>query len=359
MPESLGGQDMTKAKNSPTRDQWFQSLFPDGVPTLWCPPLTHYDAHGAIDTRRIRAHLHSIAPWVKGLLVPGSTGDGWELSEDESNRVLDIALELVGELKLRLLIGALHPSSSEAHRLILKRAERLPKPSQGDDTPERLTHHRVCGFAVCPPRGSTLSQQQIEADLSQILELGLPAALYQLPQVTQNEMSPEVVSRLAARFGNFILFKDTSGRDAVAQSGLDFRGLFLVRGMEGDYERWLRFTGGVYDGFLLSAANYFAEPLHRVIELVRTGHVDEAGALSKRITAVVTGTFTAVKSIPDGNAFANGGKALDHFFAHGPHADKLPGPCLHSGRSIPPEILQAAGTLLVQNELMPSRGYLE
>jgi dihydrodipicolinate synthase/N-acetylneuraminate lyase len=291
--------------------------------------------------------------------VPGSTGDGWELNEDESHRVLDIALELVRELELRLLIGALHPSSSEARHLILKRTERLPNPTQARSAPELLAQNRVCGFAICPPRGSTLAQQQIETDLAQILELGLPVALYQLPQVTQNEMSPEVVSRLAARFGNFILFKDTSGRDAVAQSGLDLGGLFLVRGMEGEYERWLRPAGGVYDGFLLSAANYFAQPLHRVIELVGAGHLKEAAALSERITAVVTGTFAAVKSIPDGNAFANGGKALDHFFAHGPKADRLPGPRLHSGRSLPREILQAAGALLTQNQLMPSRGYLE
>ena len=48
-------------------------LLPEGVPKLWCPPLTHYDPQGGVDRDRIAAHLRNIAPYVKGLLVPGST----------------------------------------------------------------------------------------------------------------------------------------------------------------------------------------------------------------------------------------------------------------------------------------------
>lgn len=66
----------------------------------------------------------------------------------------------------------------------------------------------------------------------------------QLPQVTRNQMSPELVARLARQFAHFLLFKDTSGRDRVAVSGLDFTGVFLVRGMEGEYARWLKAGDG-------------------------------------------------------------------------------------------------------------------
>jgi hypothetical protein len=31
------------------------------------------------------AHLAHIVPWVKGYLIPGSTGDGWEM-DDEAKR---------------------------------------------------------------------------------------------------------------------------------------------------------------------------------------------------------------------------------------------------------------------------------
>ena len=69
-----------------SRREWLSRLFPEGtVPQLWCPPLTHYLSSGEIDSARIAAHLRFISPWVKGLLVPGSTGDGWELTLNVSH----------------------------------------------------------------------------------------------------------------------------------------------------------------------------------------------------------------------------------------------------------------------------------
>jgi len=73
-------------------------LFPEGVPLLWCLPLTHYTRQGGIDGARIQAHLRHLSPHAKGLLVPGSTGDGWELDPEESRQVLDLALEQARQL---------------------------------------------------------------------------------------------------------------------------------------------------------------------------------------------------------------------------------------------------------------------
>ena len=39
------------------RQAWMQRLLPDGVPTLWCPLLTHYTDDGALDRPRMRAQL--------------------------------------------------------------------------------------------------------------------------------------------------------------------------------------------------------------------------------------------------------------------------------------------------------------
>ena len=61
----------------------------------------------------------------------------------------------------------------------------------------------------------------------------MPMAIYQLPRVTQNELSPELARGLGSRFENFILFKDTSGTDRVALSGNSWDRVFLVRGAEG------------------------------------------------------------------------------------------------------------------------------
>jgi hypothetical protein len=39
------------------RAQLIKELFPMGVPVLWCPLLTHYDAEGRIDGARMMRHV--------------------------------------------------------------------------------------------------------------------------------------------------------------------------------------------------------------------------------------------------------------------------------------------------------------
>ena len=343
----------------PARAQWFARLFPEGIPTLWCPPITHYDSHGAIDAARMSAHWTFMSPWVKGLLVPGSTGDGWELSEEESQHLLRLAADRAHELKLHLLVGALRPLASDARRTIDRTLSLLKSRSGTEDTAVGLQRTRVCGFAICPPRGQSLTQADLETALSSILGSGLPIALYQLPQVTQNEMSAELVASLARGFSNFILFKDTSGADRVAASGLDFHGTFLVRGAEGQYASALKNGGGPYDGFLLSTANSFCQQLREISDALSGGHSADAQSQSQRLTSLVEQMFRLVAIVQDGNPFANSGKAVDHFFAYGPHAVKVTPPRLHSGRSLPLEVIRETELILRRHDLMPTGGYLE
>jgi len=202
------------------------------VPALWCPSITHYDRDGAIDRARTAAHLQQLSPWVKGFLIPGSTGDGWEMNEPERREVLEVALDQAAKLELRILIGVLKTTAAAARQSMW-----IPGVASIAHRRRRrrdcLATARVCGFTVCPPKGTALSQAQIARDLESVLKTGLPTALYQLPQVTQNEMEPGLVAGLAAQFGNFILFKDTSGADRVVLSDKNLESVFLVRGAEG------------------------------------------------------------------------------------------------------------------------------
>jgi hypothetical protein len=272
---------------------------------------------------------------------------------------LVIALEEARRLNLLVLAGALRPLATDARQVIVETTAFLRRLAGADSDEEALVRTRVCGFALCPPRGKKMDQEEMGAALGDILSLGLPAALYQLPQFTRNEMSPELVSTLARRFGNFILFKDTSGRDVVAASGQDTDGVFLARGAEGDYARWLKSGGGVYDGFLLSTANGFAPQLHQIIGAQDGGRPAEAQAASANLSAAVQAVFEAVRGFPDGNAFANAGKAVDHFRAHGSKALSAPPPILHSGNCLPMDVVRAVGDILVCHGLMPAKGYLE
>jgi dihydrodipicolinate synthase/N-acetylneuraminate lyase len=333
-------------------------LFPNGVPKLWCPPLTHYTTDGTLDRDRIAAHLRAVAPHVRGLLLPGSTGDAWEMDEDEQRRLIELVLELSRPLNLHVLIGALRTDAEQERRTIVDALHRLKRRSGLSDDLDAMTAAGVRGFTVCPPAGRDLPQPQIRDHLAAILELGLPIALYQLPQVTLNEMTPETVAELAGRYANFYLLKDSSGQDRVATSGLDLGGVILVRGAEGNYHRWLKAGGGPYDGFLLSSANCFAAQLQRMIAHLEASRMEAARAEIAPVETVVARVFDLVAGLPEGNAFANANKAVDHFLAHGPGAADLPPPRLHAGSTLPPQVIEATGNALTDCGLMPDCGYL-
>jgi len=335
-----------------------QTMFPEGIPRLWCPLLTHYRDDKTIDFNRMESHFAYISPWVNGFLIPGSTGDGWELTEEETLLVTEFAVAHTRNKDFHLLIGLLRPdvggvkgtlSAMERHNVFQlienKGAEPVMSPQQ------------ICGITICPPRGKALSQTEIDSGLSVILDMALPTALYQLPQVTESEAAPETFARLTEKYSNLIFFKDSSGNDRIASSSVDKGGVFLVRGAEGDYARWLKEAGGPYDGFLLSTANSFPRELRSVIENLEKGDFKAAGETSGRLSTVIGTIFTIVQPMTHGNAFTNANKAIDHFLAYGPNAASRPGPLLHAGVRIPREILLATGKALDSQGFLPEKGY--
>ena len=198
----------------------------------------------------------------------------------------------------------------------------------------------------------------MSARLASILEAGLPTALYQLPQMTQNEVSPEVASSLALRFPNFVLFKDSSGADRVVLSGKPLAGVFTMRGGESDYAGVLKSAGGHYDGFLLGSANCFARELDQLINDVSAKRFDPARQMSERLAAVAGEVYRVVTSRTNGIAFGIANKAIDHFFAYGPRAAETPPPRLHGGKRMPVEVIRRTGEILSRHGLLPAKGYL-
>merc|ERR1719395_1630 len=112
----------------------------------------------------------------------------------------------------------------------------------------------------------------MEASLSTFLSKGSPVAVYQLPQVTEVTMPVDMLRRLADKYETFLFFKDSSGEDATALSGVSLDGVFMVRGAEGKYAEWLAnpIQSG-YHGFLLSTANVYPVPLTALIQKIAAG----------------------------------------------------------------------------------------
>ncbi len=279
-------------------------------PPLWCPLLTRHTAGGGIDADAMRRHAATLRPHVDGLLMPGSTGDGWQLDDAQTIAVARLGAELAREHGFELLAGAFAPTLDG----ILARAEIV----LGAGAP---------GIAVCAPHGD-LAPGRIEEALENVLALGQPTALYQLPQITGNRIAPETAAALAARHPNFRWFKDSSGEDTVAHSGLLPSHVLLVRGAEGDYARWLA-PIGPYHGFLLSTANCFPAELRAVVD-------DPSGqaSLSRALSAAVAEAFAAVN------------KALDHALRARATGSVPPPLVVHGGATLPDTILRRAAAAL-------------
>jgi dihydrodipicolinate synthase/N-acetylneuraminate lyase len=334
-------------------------LFPRGVPRLWCPLLTHYDDDGSIDLNRMSAHLAHLSRWVKGYLIPGTTGDGWELNDRETMEIVRFSVAEARKRDLVLLIGVLRPETAEVERVLNEIISLIEAITGRKEITGCLSAARIAAFTICPPKGQALTQDGIENDLSRVLDRGLPTALYQLPQVTENEIGPPAFERLVEKYANLVFFKDTSGNDRVALSAVDKGGVFLTRGAEGDYAQWLKGAGGPYDGFLLSTANCFPEDLLTVIENSEIGNIRAARETSDRVTSAFHRVFALVQPMAYGNAFTNANKAIDHYFAFGPSARKKEGPVLHAGVRMSEDTISATGDILAHLDFMPRKGYLQ
>lgn len=340
----------------PQRQKFLQTLFPSGVPTLWCPTLTHFAPDGSIDGARMQAHLNFMLPWVKGFLVGGSTGEGWELSDTELSNCVALVSSAVTGRDAHILVGALRPTVEAMHERIALTVRGLKPTHHVRGSLDDLAQSSLCGFTICAPWGAQLSQDELTKGLSEILALGFPTALYQLPQVTQNEISPATARTLSHRFGNLYVLKDTSGTDRIVESG--FREVLLLRGAEGDYHKHHGSAGGAYDGFLLSTANCFAYALSRLIQDLDRGNLDSAAHTSARLDGICSEVFALSAQCGFGNAFTNANKALDHFFAYGPNAVNRIPPLVHSGARLPHALIAGVGAILERFDLMPAKGYL-
>ena len=152
-------------------------LFPRGIPPLWCPLLTHFDAGRRIDLTRMESHLAWMMPHVKGYLVPGSTGDGWDLDDAETDTVVRFAVEMARTRGVSLLLGALRKKTTDVTGSIERFLGILHTLTGKTDPLAALVAAGVSGFTICPPAGKDLDQATIVAALEIILDRGLPGLL--------------------------------------------------------------------------------------------------------------------------------------------------------------------------------------
>lgn len=316
---------------------------------LWVPVLTHYDAtpERRLDRARTAAHLSHIAPHVRQYLIAGTTGDGWEMSDRTLSDWIDLA-QTPGILTKdqTVLFGAFGESTDA----VIERAQMIERAI--DTQPLAATY---AGLTLCAPVSKTATQDEIAEHFHRVLAATTsPIAIYQLPQVVHCEIAPETFSALASS-DRVTLFKDTSGEDRVAHSGVSTGSAKLLRGAEGDYAAQMT-PNGAYDGWLLSTANGLAPQLRSIADKVAVGDTDGATAESNALTKLVASLFEAADGLPSGNPFSNANRAVDHVLAYGADWKNTPAR-IASGETLPNNFLAAIETLLTGAGINTTTGY--
>lgn len=307
-----------------------------GFPLLWFPPLTFYKEDGQIDYERMTVQMKKIRPFCKGVLVPGSTGDGWVLRQEQLEDLVMFFLKSEGFERFDMMIGALMPDADETLASIERWCKILRTVSGKTDDKEAMEALGVRAFVFCVPAGEKDPQKQ-KSEMGRILGTGLPMAFYQLPLVTGVTVAPEVIAELAGKYPNLIAGKDSGGKDEMALSGLLKDRLMLLRGAEGDPTDLLLSSAPVYDGLLLSTVNCFAREYSEMLD-GKLAYRDFGGIIKKAFALVHT---------PVSNAFSDAVRAICHVQEHGDAACHIPCYC-YNGETLSPDLIEKVNKLMKQ-----------
>ena len=237
---------------------------------VFAPIPTPFDGDDRLDTKRLQAALAKwLAHPLAGFVVLGTTGEAQLLADDESDRAIAAAREVVP--KDRLLIAGTGREFTSAAAGAAKRAAdlgadavlvRTPGVFKNQMTDEAFVRHY-----------STV------ADASTV-----PVILYNFPLLTGVRLSTAVVARLAGH-QNIIGMKDSSGDvqqiprfvacapagfSVLSGSGSTFHGALI---------------GGASGG-ILALSCVLPEACARLFELTQSCQYAEARALQERLLTI-------------------------------------------------------------------------
>lgn len=158
------------------------------------PPVsTIFDQEGKLEKDQMKLVIdHLINADVNGLLFLGTGGEFSQMSTDERMEIAEFAVSYVDK-RVPVIIGTGSTNTREAV-LLSEHAQKI-----GAD-----------GLIVINPYYWNLSEKNLlnyYRDIAQSTDL--PILLYNFPDLTGQDLTPELVSRLAGEYDNIVGIKDT------------------------------------------------------------------------------------------------------------------------------------------------------
>ncbi|UFN49291.1 4-hydroxy-tetrahydrodipicolinate synthase [Roseomonas sp. OT10] len=245
--------------------------------------VTPFDPEGRLDLKALAAYVDwQIAEGIHGLIPLGSTGEFLSLSPEETTAVVETVVNTARK-RVPVLIGTGHEDTREVVRRS-REAERL-----GAD-----------GVMIIPPFYCTPSEDELYHHYKTAADaIGIPVMVYNNPAVTNVDLVPRIVARLATIEGCQYIKESslevTRVRDIIRLCGDRMTVFGGVLGFES-------FVEGA-EGWVAVASNVAPKPMARLFELVADeGKVFEARDLYLRWLPVIEAVF--------GPLFVSGTKSL-------------------------------------------------
>ncbi|HVY15197.1 MAG TPA: 4-hydroxy-tetrahydrodipicolinate synthase [Rhodopila sp.] len=210
--------------------------------------VTPFDASGALDLSALTRFTEwQIAEGIHGLIPLGSTGEFLSLSNDEITAVVETTVRTAAG-RVPVIVG----TGAEDTREVVRRSREAE--ALGAD-----------GVMIIPPFYCTPTEDELYHHYKTVSDaIGIPIMVYNNPAVTNVDLTPEIVARLATidgcRYIKESTLEITRVRDIIRLCGDRLTVFGGVLGFES-------FVSGA-QGWVAVASNVAPGPMARLFELV-------------------------------------------------------------------------------------------
>lgn len=208
---------------------------------IYTPSITILDENGKFDFPNMEAHINNLIDnGINGILFFGSIGEFFNFSLEEKKQLVDFVVEKVNK-RIHVLIGVGGTNMDE----VLNLATYCEKAE-------------VDGLVIISPYYFGPTEATAEKFFGTIAEtVNLPIMLYNFPERSGNDLSPDLVYKLALQHKNIVSIKDTvdniSHTRKIIQKVKAARPEFTVLSGFDEYYVVNRISGG--DGVLSGLTN--------------------------------------------------------------------------------------------------------
>ena len=243
--------------------------------------VTPFNADGSVNYDKAA----DLAEWLidngsDGLVVAGSTGEAATMSAEEK---LELFRVVVNRINKRVPVIAGTGSNNTADSVkMTKMAEAMG----------------VDGALIVGPYYNKPTQEGFYQHFAAVAQsTGLPIIVYNVPGRTASNISPAIVARLAADFGNIVAIKEAAGNVAqVAELYSVLPEEFTI--YSGDDGLILPFMSVGATGLISVLSNIGGGILQDVMQAYEDGRVREAAKLNARMVPLANAMFIETNPIP-------------------------------------------------------------